>query len=160
MSNNIKYISLLAFFTLMMFSSCIKNETCLSANNLLKTETYIVNDEGELVITAMDSMSLFILGREDTMLYNNVKDKSTFSIPLSDTAEQIIAVLNINEGTDTIWINYKPYPVFRSTECGVINRYEIFELNYTQNKVWGMAILDNQVDEREETNILLVFRTN
>ena len=145
---------------LVFFSSCVKNESCLSANNLLKTEIYTVNNQGDVVLYKMDSLSMTIIGREDSVLYQNAKSLSEFYIPLSDTLDVVRAILHLNTGTDTIAINYRPYAVFRSTQCGVINRYEIQGIDYTKDGIWGIYIDNNQVDESEETNLLLFFRTN
>jgi len=152
------FVLILALLTVM--SSCVKNETCLSANNLFKTEIYTVNNQGDVVLYKMDSLSMTIIGREDSVLYQNAKSLSEFYIPLSDTSSSITAIISLNTETDTLTINYRPYAVFRSTECGVINRYEILGTENTQNAIWGLYIDNDQVNESEETNLLLFFRTN
>lgn len=133
----------------------------MSANNLLKTELYSVDDNQDIVVTKIDSLNLFInTNGNDSILYYKTKKISEFYIPLSDSASQFKIILQLNQFSDTILIDYKPYSVFRSTECGVINRYEIQNIQNTQNKIWGIFLNNSQVDETEATNIFLVFYPN
>jgi len=125
----------------------------------MRTGFYTENDEGEKVKYEMDSLSVFIMGRKDT-LYYKAKGLEEFLIPLSDSATQLTIVVNLNDGQDTIWLDYRPYSVFRSTECGVINRYEIQEKNFTDNKIKRLVINNNTIDESEEINLFLVYRSN
>ena len=155
-----KHITFLFFTLLIMISaSCIKNEICIPANSLMKTEFYTVNDQGDRVKYEMDSLNVFITGRDDT-LYYKAKGLDEFLIPLSDSATQLIIVVNLNDGQDTIWLDYRPYSVFRSTECGVINRYEIQNLNFTKHSIWEIGLLNNTIDENKETNLYMFYRTH
>ena len=156
-----QYFAIAWLFVLTIgLNSCIKNEVCAPANNLVITDLYSVDSHGELVITKIDSLTMFIVGREDSLVYDNVKNSSQFSIPLADTLSHLKVVLKLNDAVDTVWLDYRSFPVFRSTECGVINRYEIKEIDSTKNKIWGLYIDNNQVDETKQINLLLVFHPN
>ena len=143
----------------LLTSSCIKNESCLPANNLLKTEIYIVNAEGEIVKLKVNDLSLHIIGREDS-LYAHAKKIGEFYIPMADSATELNMVLNLNGAVDTIWLQYKPFEGFRSTNCGVINRYEIINVDYTHNNIRQIITINKLIDESENTNFYLFYRSN
>lgn len=159
MIEKIKIYKSLVYILLLVIigSSCIKNETCLPANNTLTAEIYNITDTTELALYKVDSLSLFISGREDT-LYKNVKSINSFSIPMADTAKELILVIHLNDGHDTIWIDYTPYKEFRSTECGIINKYLINSVNSSHDKIEVISVNNNQIDESEEINLLLLYR--
>jgi len=157
----VKYIVfLMVALGMASLNSCIKNETCIGGNNLLITDIYTVNENSEIVEYKMDSLSLYIIGREDSILYNNVKDISSFNIPVADTLQHLQILLTLNNIQDTIWLDYRPYEVFRSTHCGVINRYEIKNVTYTKNSIWQIYMNNNQIDESKNTNFFLFYRTH
>lgn len=156
-----KYLSfLIAIVLFIAINGCIKNEICKQANNILDAQLLSLDQASTLVPTKIDSVTMFFVGDENDTVYNNSKNISNIHIPLADTTDFLKVVLKLNDGIDTLWIDYRPYEVFRSTECGVINRYEINEIRYTKNKVWALYLDNNQVDESEEVNILLIFRPN
>jgi len=140
-------------------SSCIKNESCLPANSLLKTEIYTVDDAGEIVKFKINDFSLHIIGREDS-IYNNAKDIGEFYIPMPDSTTDLNVIINMNGGVDTLWLQYKPFEVFRSTNCGVINRYEIRNLTYTRNSIRQIVTINNLIDENKNTSFYLFYRSN
>ena len=159
-----KIVRYIVFLTVTLavasLGSCIKNETCLSANNLLKTDIYTLNENSEIVKYNIDSLTLYIIGREDTILYDNVKNIGSFNIPMADTLQQLQLLLTLNDIQDTIWLEYRPFEVFRSTNCGVINRYEINNVSYTKNGIWQIYMNNNQIDESKNTNFFLFYRTH
>ena len=161
MQRIIKHIIFLVLsIYVVVFSSCVKNESCLSANNLLVTDFYTVNQDSEIVKYNIDSLTMYIIGREDTILYDNEKNLGSFNIPMADTAQQLKILLTLNSVHDTIWVDYRPYEVFRSTHCGVINRYEIKNVTYTKNSIWQIYMNNNQIDESKNTNFFMFYRTH
>jgi len=158
MMKHIGFFSLL--MSLLALSSCIKDETCLSSNSLLITDFYTVNQNSEIVKYKMDSMSMYIIGREDSILYDNVKNIGSFNIPMADTLQQLKILLTLNNVQDTIWVDYRPYEVFRSINCGVVNRFEIKNVDYSINSIWQIYMNNNQIDESKSTNLFLFYRTH
>lgn len=129
----------------------------MPSNNLLLTEFYQLDIEGLPVEVTVDSLTVFILGREDSVLYNNSKAVENFSIPMSDSLSFIQVVIKINDAVDTLSINYNPYSVFRSTECGVINRYNIVDTLYTKNRIKKITIANRNIDENEAVNLKMLL---
>ncbi|OYT16521.1 MAG: hypothetical protein B7C24_07385 [Bacteroidetes bacterium 4572_77] len=136
----------------------MKNEICKPANNLLISKLYTLDNTSELVEASIDSLTIYYVGYADSLVYDNQKSVGEINLPLSDTATFLQVVVKMNEFTDTISIDYKAIEVFRSVECGVINRYTINNIEHTKNKLWELYLYNNQVDESKEANIFLVFR--
>jgi len=161
MNRIIRHISFLALaLGLFALSSCMKNETCLSSNNLLVTDLYTVNEHGVIIKSNIDSMSMYIIGREDTLIYNNVKNIGSFNIPMADTLEYLQILLTLNGVQDTIKLDYRTYEVFRSANCGVINRYEIKANDNSENNIRQIVMINNQIDESKSTNFFLYYRSH
>lgn len=155
MIKKLTYPLLLLVLASLFYSGCVKNETCLPANNFLYADFYYSESDTVDVATTVDSLSLYIIGREDSVLYDNEKDLGSVSIPLSDDLTEITVVIKINDAVDTLYIKYNPYSVFRSTECGVINRYEIADPEFTDNRIIKITNDNNTVDETEAVNFLM-----
>lgn len=156
MKHYLKYLSYLVPLLLLFSSSCVKNETCVSSNNNLRIGLYKVETDTTFTAATLDSLTVYFEGLEDSLVYNNEAGVSSIEIPLSDTTENLTIVLKINDGVDYMQLNYKPYFVFRSTECGVINRYEIDDVRCTGNKVRALYLENIDIDESEAVNLFMV----
>ncbi len=153
-----KYFRLPLFIALVMSLlglgwGCVKNEICLPSNNILSVEIYEITSDTTVAISSIDSLTLYIVGREDSILYNNSKKVETIEIPLSDSAVFLKIVAQINAATDTIYLNYTPFSVFRSTECGVVNRYQINEVMSTTNNLKAIYLQNKEINENEAINL-------
>jgi glutaredoxin-related protein len=155
MKKNFKYLLFIWPLLILFSSACVKNETCISANNLLMINLYEINSDTTAIETQFDSLTLYFKGREDSLIYDNAKSVKSIDIPLSDTTENLKIVIKINDGYDEIILQYKPYSVFRSTECGVIYRYEIIDFTYTTDKIAGILLENELIDENEAVNLNL-----
>ncbi len=144
-------MSILAIFN----SACVKNETCIPANNLLKIGLYEITSDSTAIATTFDSLTLYFEGREDSLIYDNAKSVESIDIPLSDTTENLKIIIKINDGYDEINLKYKPYYVFRSTDCGVIYRYEIVYVTYSDDKIVLIDEENKDIDENEAVNLNL-----
>lgn len=127
----------------------------MPANNLLQSDFYKVESDFSISPINIDSLTMFIEGREDTLLYDNSKKVGSISIPLSDELSSLKVIIKINDGIDTIYLNYRSYSVFRSTECGIINRYEILDYHYTENKILNIYLQNEDIDETKAVNFIM-----
>lgn len=155
MIKKLTYPLLLLVLASLLYSGCVKNETCLPASNLLLTEFYQFDYDGAEIEATVDSVSMYIFGREDSLIYDNSKGLKSISIPLSDSLNYLKVVLKINDGVDTLYIDYRSYSVFRSTECGVINRYEILDVHGSGNKIDEIRYNNIDIDENEAVNLFM-----
>lgn len=140
---------------LLLNAACVKNETCISSNHNLIVNFYKIDTDTTYSEISVDSLTVYYEGYEDSLVYNNNTALSTMELPLSDTSQMLTVVMHINEGTDIMRIFYEPFFVFRSTECGVINRYRIDSIQSTGNKIEALWIENNEVNESEEVNLYM-----
>ena len=155
MIKKLTYPLLLLILTGLLYSGCVKNETCLPASNLLLIDFYTQENDSTKIELSVDSISMFIIGREDSVLYDNAKGVKSISIPLSDSLNFMTVVIKINDAIDTIYLGYRPYSVFRSTECGVINRYETWLPEFTKNRIEKIELKNKDIDENEAVNLFM-----
>jgi hypothetical protein len=102
--------------------------------------------------TPVDNLSVYGLGREDSLLYsrNNI---GFIDLPLNGNADESGFVLLFDNIADTLWIQYDVIPVFESPECGFMLNYELTATRHTYNMIDSVVILINQVTSFEDTNI-------
>jgi len=156
MIHKLTYLILFIVFILGISSGCVKNETCLSANNLMKAKFFRVESDTTITEATVDTFSMYIVGREDSVLYLNNLKLDSIGVPMADTLHHLKIVIEINHVVDTLYLDYKPYPVFRSTECGVINRYEIQNLSHTSHKIIDINLKNKIIDESEAVNLRML----
>jgi len=157
MRNKFKYLFFIIPLLLIINAGCVKNVTCISSNDKLRIELYNIQSDTIWKPITLDSLTLYFLGHEDSLVYDRKTGVKVIEIPLSDTADRLTIVMKINDGIDIMRLDYRAYFVFRSTECGVINRYEISRdsLRCTGNKVEKLYLENNIVDESEAVNLLM-----
>ena len=103
--------------------------------------------------TPVDSLSVYGLGREDSLLYSERNNIGFIDLPLNGNATESGFVMVFNSIADTLWIQYDVIPVFDSPECGFMLNFEITDLRHTSNMINSVVILINQVTSFEDTNI-------
>jgi hypothetical protein len=69
-------------------------------------------------LAAPDSITLYGMGRDTSLIYNKAANISTALIPLNSAAEVAIFIIKINDKTDTLEFHYTNYPHLISKECG------------------------------------------
>ncbi|MGF1583775.1 MAG: DUF6452 family protein [Bacteroidales bacterium] len=103
--------------------------------------------------TPVDSLSVYGLGREDSLLYSLRNNISFIDLPLDGNAGESAFVLLFDNIADTLWIEYEVIPVFESPECGFMLNFELSDARHTINMIDSVVILINQVTSFEDTNI-------
>jgi nicotinamide mononucleotide transporter len=108
--------------------------------------------------TAVDSLSVRGLGREDSLLYNAVNNITTIFFPMNPQTRESGFKIDINRGTDTVWLRYDPVPVFLSPECGFIYNFDLAETRHTTNFIDSVVIALPQITRFEELNLRIFTR--
>lgn len=155
MRNKLKYLFIILPILVILNASCVKNETCISSNNNLIIEFYKIETDTTYSAVTVDSLTVYYQGFEDSLVYDRAKGLSSMELPLSDTSEVLNVILEINDGTDFMRIFYTPFFVFRSTECGVINRYQIDSIYCTGNQIDALWRENSEVNESEAVNLFM-----
>jgi len=155
MKKKLKYLFFLWPIWIIFNAGCVKNETCISSNNNLSVSFYKAEPDSTYSEITVDSLTVYYEGYEDSLIYSNNTAVNSMLLPLSDTAKLLTVVMHINDETDKMRIFYKPFFVFRSTECGVINRYRIDAVQSTGNRIDSIWRVNNEVNESEEVNLYM-----
>jgi hypothetical protein len=101
----------------------------------------------------VDNLSVYGLGREDSLLYSLRNNIGFINLPLNGNAGESAFVLLFDNIADTLWIEYDVIPVFESPECGFMLNFEISDARHTFNMIDSVVILINQVTSFEDNNI-------
>lgn len=147
------FLIIIIAFTL--FSSCqIKND-CDSTESLVKIGFYVKEDESETSVTK-DSVSVFGVGREDSLLYE-LESLNVVLIPLSPMSESSAFVFEIGSFIDTITFFYQTKTRFESVECGFIVDFSIDNVYYTENAIDTVMRINKEIKNENDENYRIFF---
>lgn len=112
---------------------------------------------------ALDSLGIAGIGApaDSVML---LRDASQAYLPLDfekHVTSFVLRYRDIPEALfDTITFRYDPEPWFVSTECGVIYRYEMRDIDHTTHFVDSVTCPSQVIDNTPGENIFIYFRTD
>jgi hypothetical protein len=101
----------------------------------------------------VSNLSVYGLGREDSLLYSSRNNIGSIDLPLNGNAGESAFVLLFDNIADTLWMEYDVIPVFDSPECGFMLNFELKDARHTSNMIDSVVILINQVTSFEDNNI-------
>lgn len=103
----------------------------------------------------VDSLSVMGLGKEDSLLYDQVNNAGSVVLPMNGSDIETAFIFKFDRGTDTLWLDYEVIPVFLSPECGFILNFELLETNHTENVIDSVVIVTSEITSFDDTNIRL-----
>ncbi len=144
-------ILLLLFFAM----ACVEDEVCEEVTaNPLRMGFYLFQNGQDETGAVIDSLSLYGLGRQDSLIYNNRRGVSRVEVPLDPSADACGFVLVFPAGTtDTLFIHYDREPHLVSVECGFIMHYVIRELSFSQSVIQQVVVHDDQVIKNPDEHL-------
>lgn len=142
--------SLILTVALMMLSC---REECLYKPRSMAGVNFHSVENGSDRHVPVDTLSVYGIGREDSLLYSRRNNIRTISLPLNGNAEESGFVFTFNGKTDTIWFRYKVIPLFISIECGFVLNFDLLETRHTANIVDSVTIVIKEVTSFDDTNI-------
>ena len=122
----------------------------------MKINFYIMDGEEEQAVF-VDPISVYGLGREDSLLYENDSISSVF-LPLSPASETSEFVFAIAAYKDTISFTYETKTYLESIECGFISNFSINSLKYSQNIIDTIVLIKNEVTIEDEDHVKIFFK--
>lgn len=157
MGKNILKLLKLFLFLIILLSSCQTNKECdTSTESLVKINFYIMNDGNEQAVI-VQNISVYGLGREDSLLYDHV-DTSYVLLPLSSVSDTSGFVLAIDAYKDTISFTYETKTYLESIECGFISNFDIDTVKYTPNIIDTLVLIENKVTIENENHVKIYFK--
>lgn len=101
----------------------------------------------------VDSLTIMGLGREDSLLYDEMNNAGSVTLPMNGSDIETAFIFKFDRGTDTLWFDYEVIPVFLSPECGFILNFELLGTNHTENVIDSVVIVTSEITSFDDTNI-------
>jgi len=140
-------------FSLFVFSSCTQDETCREKTAvLLRAEFYGFNSANKINI---DSITVF--GLQQDSLYKNVKNINKIALPLNNSEEQSIFVMNLNGTHDTLRVSYTNADYFISYSCGMIITHKIDTVITTNHVIKNLKIVNRDINTADVQHLQIFF---
>lgn len=155
-----KFRILLISSTLLIFSSCLKNEICSSIN--IRLEAGIYNKDSNnlitgLVATKIDVDTIYAISMENNHLLLNAKQIDKIKFPLNNDTNESSFVLSFGNIKDTLHIFYDKQLYFNSIKCGVYYNYTITKIDFSTNLLQEVILTKPEINVVSAQNIQLVF---
>ena len=107
-------------------------------------------------VTTIDSLTVYGVGMDDILLYNNTKT-GKIGLPLNPATDRANYVIINGQSHDTIEISYVAVQHFISKACGYNFLYNIENVKFTNNRIDTILIINNSVDPADEENLRAFF---
>ncbi len=135
----------LPLFFLVCFSACVDDEICEEATaNPLRIGFYAPG-ELEPVQRPIDSLTVFGVGRPDSMIYDNAYSVFLAELPLNPNRDTTAFVLEFPLQTDTLMVVYQRELNLISVECGFAMFFELEGIQNTENFITSTTISISEV---------------
>jgi hypothetical protein len=108
-------------------------------------------------LTAPDSLTIYGLGRDTSLIYNKAAKVTIARLPLDAGADSSSFVIINNGLKDTITFRYTTYPHLISKECGYTYFHTIEEPVYTLNGITSVLVRKNTITTANEENIFIYY---
>ncbi len=157
----LRFIKILALLTgLCGLVSCQDDELCEeSTASRLRMGFYLpVVTSGNPTPYTVDSLTVYGVGRPDSLIYDNRKNVRSIEVPLNPTANRTGFVFFFPENiTDTLWVDYQTELNFISAECGFAMFFDIEQVGHTNNRISFFQINQNLVTNSLEEHIKILL---
>lgn len=151
---------LVGIASLLFLNACQGDEICEEAtSNPLRLSFYLptVTNGGPTAYT-VDSLSVYGVGRPDSLIYNNTKSVRSIEVPLNPLSAATGFVFIFPENiTDTLWVEYSNSLNFVSAECGFTMYYEILEVSHTNYRISTVQQSQNLINNSLEEHIKILL---
>lgn len=145
-------------FILLFFFSCTQEEACRENKQVLfRTGLYTLGTGNSLNV---DSITVFDLNDnsiEVDSLYKNVKNINKIALPLNNSTEESIFVLNINGIHDTLNIQYSNKDYFISYSCGMVITHHVDTVISTNHMIKGYKIVNRDINTTDVQHLQILL---
>ena len=106
---------------------------------------------------AADSLTVYGVGMETDLIYQNVKDRKDLVLSLDPALQSCSFVVIINSVADTVTFNYTSFPHLVSKECGYAFFHTITSHSSTNNLIDTVLLRNPNIKIPYEENIRIFF---
>ncbi len=135
---------------LALFSSC-ENECFHKPLSMLNADFFTI-DEGEEGEVTVDDVSVFAIGREDTLLYDSASVRR-ISMPLDPNSDITAFVLLFGDIADTLTFHHTAAPYFYSYECGFVLHFDVSSFEHTTNIIDSLKLERPEITHKYEKHL-------
>lgn len=146
-----KYVS--AFFAGILLMACEKNECTQRFTSNVQGNFWRSDSLGLEQKQIIPVFSLYGMGREDSMLYNQNVQIEVFVLPLSPEFDERSFVMSNDTIADTITFTYTSKLNLVNTVCGFVPNYTIRKVETTHNFIESIRIENDDVNSDEKNNL-------
>ena len=152
---HIRVSVLVSTFLILGIHACNLNKACDKPTKF-PVETGFYNSLSlSLSDTVLQDITLYGVGREDSLLYNDI-DTNKLGYRLSPFSDSTKIVLYAFSKVDTLTFFYNRHLELVSQACGFAMFFDIKEINFTKNYIDSLIIIDHSLDA-SKTEHLQVF---
>ena len=137
----------------LLFFSCESEESCeQSTVSVLNAGFYSIPDSIP-ESTTVDNFTIYGIGREDSLIYDQASSVGSFDLPLSPSSDTTGFVFTLGTETDTIIFLYSREFHLLSMECGFTTYYYIERIDNTLNAIDSISVVNEKVTTGDDENI-------
>ncbi len=138
-------VRLLPVYVVLLFiTSCTFERPCDEQVEFPVNTGFYFMDDSEMRDTVLEGISLFGIGREDSLLYDS-DTTAGISFRLSPFTDSSSMILSYGTLYDTLDFYYERELRMLSPECGFAFLFDIKELQSTGNFIDSVSLLDNKL---------------
>lgn len=109
--------------------------------------------EGVVRDSIVDSLNVYGLGREDSLIIEGRLNVQTMVLPLDPSKDSSVFVLILDETQTEFSVFYERIPVFISDECGLAIKYKLLGAGFNNSVSDSIEITEEEVNEIETEHI-------
>lgn len=137
----------------LLFFSCESEESCeQSTVSALNAGFYSILDSIP-ESTSVDNFTVYGIGREDSLIYDQASSVGSFVLPLSPSCDTTGFVFTLGAATDTVTFLYSRELHLLSMECGFVTYYYIERIDNTSNTIDSISVVNKKVTTGDDENI-------
>lgn len=134
---------------LMLIISCESSEICRDNTDTPLRLGFYDAEDGSISVY-IDSITVFGIGREDSLIYDNAKSVTRIEVPLNPNKDTTEFVFVFPEYIDTLAVIHSSQSNLISVGCGFSSFFSIKDINYTNNEI--VAIYKEFLEITNELN--------
>lgn len=143
---------------LLLLSSCAQEETCRENKQVLFNIGFYTSETTNAL--NIDSITVFGINNNSITpdsLYKNVKNINKIALPLNNSTEESIFVLNINGIHDTLNIQYSNKEYFISYSCGMVITHHVDTVLSTSHLIKSYRILNRDINTTDVQHLQILL---
>jgi hypothetical protein len=142
----------LTVLIIIVISSCNFERACDKPTKFPVQTKFYNSNSSTLRDTVLKDVSLYGVGREDSLIYNDI-DTNQLNYRLSPFSETTKIILNAFSKTDTLTYHYLRHIELVSQSCGFAMFFDIKEITFSGSFIDSVHLIDPTLDASKEEHL-------